>query len=77
MVLKHGIVCSSNPQRPRDGRRCGGKMLWFVKTQTTEKSAMNTKVQLLLTDVANGLYHYDISFLDGQQTQGKLLIQKK
>jgi hypothetical protein len=38
MVLTHGIVCSSNPQRPRDGRRCGGKMLWFVKTQTTEKS---------------------------------------
>ncbi len=43
----------------------------------TELSAMNTKVQLLLTDIANGLYHYDISFLDGQQTQGKLLIQKK
>jgi hypothetical protein len=43
----------------------------------TQLSAMNTKVQLLLTDVANGLYHYDISFLDGQQTQGKLLIQKK
>ena len=37
MVLTHGIVCSSNPQRPRDGRRCGGKMLWFVKTQTTEE----------------------------------------
>ena len=38
MVLTHGIVCSSNPQRPRGGRRCGGKMLWFVKTQTTEES---------------------------------------
>jgi hypothetical protein len=43
----------------------------------TQLSAMNTKVPLLLTDVANGLYHYDISFLDSQQTQGKLLIQKK
>jgi hypothetical protein len=38
MVLTHGIVCSSNPQHPRDGRRYGGKMLWFVKTQTTEES---------------------------------------
>ena len=38
MVLTHGIVCSSNPQRPRGGRRCGGKMLWFVKTQTTEEN---------------------------------------
>ena len=43
----------------------------------TQLSAMNTKVQLLLADVANGLYHYDISFLDGRQTKGKLLIQKK
>ena len=39
MVLTHGIVCSSNPQSPRGGRRCGGKMLWFVKTQTTEEDA--------------------------------------
>ncbi|MGI9192697.1 MAG: hypothetical protein ACR2IL_11305 [Chitinophagaceae bacterium] len=29
------------------------------------------------SDVANGLYHYDILFLDGQQSKGKLLIQKK
>jgi hypothetical protein len=43
----------------------------------TELSALNTKVQLMLIDVTNGLYHYDILFLDGQQTKGKLLIQKK
>ena len=43
----------------------------------TELSALNTKVELMLSDVANGLYHYDILFLDGQQSKGKLLIQKK
>ena len=43
----------------------------------TQLSALNTKVQLILSDVANGVYHYDILFLDGQQSKGKLLIQKK
>jgi hypothetical protein len=43
----------------------------------TQLRALNTKVQLMLIDVTNGLYHYDILFLDGQQTKGKLLIQKK
>jgi hypothetical protein len=43
----------------------------------TQLRALNTKVQLMLSDVANGLYHYDILFLDGLQTKGKLLIQKK
>ena len=143
MVLTHGIVCSSNPQRPRDGIRCGGKMLWFVKTQTTEEKEMtvnnatttvmnntiksesgnklkdpiqlypnpasnyveisysskidgefvlyNTigdvilkaslpkeyiKRKIQLNDIASGLYHYEIYFLDGEKQFGKLSILK-
>jgi hypothetical protein len=42
-----------------------------VRTPTDRK-----KVQLTLLNIVSGIYHYEIQFMDGQQSKGNITIQK-
>jgi hypothetical protein len=42
----------------------------------TQLSSKNTKVQLTLLNIVSGIYHYEIQFMDGQQSKGNITIQK-
>jgi len=137
MVLTHGIICSSNPQRPRGGSGFGGistttaiqnlqtgqlanSTINTVAKQSsvtnrleavsvypnpansyviisyksvengvftlyntlgeivlkTALSSENTKTQIPLLDLANGVYHYEVAFASMKKTIGKLSILK-
>ncbi len=42
----------------------------------TTLSKEKTKTQLMLNDIADGLYHYEIEFASMKKTIGKLTILK-
>ena len=42
----------------------------------TTLSKENTKIQLMLHDLANGIYHYEVEFANMKKTRGKLTILK-
>ena len=88
MLPTHTIICSSNPQRPRGGRRCGERRyntnqscrieLFDItgrKLKVVLFTAGYNKTSIALADILPGVYTYKFLVGDTLIKSGKIIKQ--